>query len=200
MLLGPSHCMPVIQHVENTPRGCLTLWGQVSHICVSNQIIIGSDNSLLLCQRQAIIWTKAGILLIEPSATNFSEILIKFKHFHSRKCIWRCCHWNGNVWTSIKIIEKFVPNGPINNILALVQIMAWCRAGNNPLSEPMMLSLPMHICITQPCWCKETLILGRKNAETIQMRVAYLYHASLFYSNHIWNLNYISIKSNLFDF
>ena len=31
---------------------------------------------------------------------------------------------NENVWISIKISLKFVPKGPINNIPALVQIMA----------------------------------------------------------------------------
>ena len=53
---------------------CLTHWGRSTHICVSNQTIIGSDNGLSPGRRQAIIWTKGGILLIEPSVTNFSEI------------------------------------------------------------------------------------------------------------------------------
>ena len=42
------------------------------------------------------------------------------------------------VLISIKISLKFAPKGPINNIPALVQIMAWCRPGDKPLSEPMM--------------------------------------------------------------
>ena len=33
---------------------------------------------------------------------------------------------------------KSVARGPINNIPALVQIMAWRRSGDKPLSEPMM--------------------------------------------------------------
>ena len=37
--------------------------------------------------------------------------------------------------------------GPINNILELFQIMAWRRPGDKPLSEPMMFSLPTHICV-----------------------------------------------------
>ena len=45
---------------------------------------------------------------------------------------------NENVRISIKISLKFVPKGPINNIPALVQIMAWRRSGDKPLSEPMM--------------------------------------------------------------
>ena len=42
---------------------------------------------------------------------------------------------NGNVKFSIKISLKFVPKGQINNIPALVQIMAWRRPGDKPLSE-----------------------------------------------------------------
>ena len=42
---------------------------------------------------------------------------------------------NENVWTSINISLKFVPKGPINNI---------------PLSEPMIVRLPTHICVSRP--------------------------------------------------
>ena len=42
---------------------------------------------------------------------------------------------NETVLISIKISMKFVPKGPINNILALVQIMAWHRPGDKPSSE-----------------------------------------------------------------
>ena len=54
----------------------LTHWGRVTHICVSKLTIIGSDNGLAPGRRQAIILTNAGIILIEPLGTNFSEILI----------------------------------------------------------------------------------------------------------------------------
>ena len=46
---------------------------------------IGSDNGLSPGQRQAIIWTNAGIVLIEPSETNFGEILIKIHTFYFKK-------------------------------------------------------------------------------------------------------------------
>ena len=42
--------------------------------------------------------------------------------------------------------------GSINNIPALVQIMAWHRPGNKPLSEPMIVILLMRICVTRPQW------------------------------------------------
>ena len=57
---------------------------------------------------------------------------------------------NENVSIAIKISLKFVPKGPVNNIPALVQIMAWRRPGDKLLSEPMMVSLPTHICVTRP--------------------------------------------------
>ena len=59
---------------------------------------------------------------------------------------------NENVRISIKISLKFVPMGPINNIPALVQIMAWRRPGDKPLSEPVMVNLLTHICVTRPQW------------------------------------------------
>ena len=59
---------------------------------------------------------------------------------------------NENVRISIKISLKFVPKGPINNNPALVQIMAWRRPGDKPLSESMMIILLTHICVTRPQW------------------------------------------------
>ena len=55
---------------------------------------------------------------------------------------------------SIKISLKFVPKGLINNIPALVLIMAWRRPGDKPLSEPMMVRSLTHICVTRPQWVK----------------------------------------------
>ena len=63
----------------------LTHWGRVTHICVGKLTIIGSDNGLSPGRRQAIIWTNAGILLIGPLGTKFSEILIKIYTFSFKK-------------------------------------------------------------------------------------------------------------------
>ena len=67
-----------------------------------------------------------------------------------------------NVWISIKISLKFVPKGPINNIPALVQIMAWRRLGDKPLSETMLASLLTHICVTRPQWVNETELISTR--------------------------------------
>ena len=75
------NALPTLQAIP------LTHWGRVTHICVCKLAIIGSDNGLSPRRRQAIIWTNAGILLIGPLGTNFSEILIgiqtlSFKKMH----------------------------------------------------------------------------------------------------------------------
>ena len=74
-----------IQHI----KGSLTHWGRVTHICVGNLTIIGSDNGLSPGRRQAIIWTNAGLLLIGPLGTYFSEILIQIQQFSLKKIDWK---------------------------------------------------------------------------------------------------------------
>ena len=63
----------------------LAHWGRVTHICVSKLTSVGSDNGLSPGRRQAIIWTNAGILLIGPLGTNFSENLIEIHIFSCKK-------------------------------------------------------------------------------------------------------------------
>ena len=63
----------------------LTHWDRVTHICVGNLTTIGSDNGLSPGRHQAIIWTNAGILLIGPLWTNFSNILIEIPTFSFKK-------------------------------------------------------------------------------------------------------------------
>ena len=76
---------------------------------------------------------------------------------HFPDYIFKCILLNENVWITIKNPLKFVPKGPINTIPALVQIMAWRRPGDKPLSEPMLISLPTHICVTRPQWVKSKI-------------------------------------------
>ena len=59
---------------------------------------------------------------------------------------------------SIKMSLKFGPNGTINDILALVQFEARRRPGYKPLSEPMMVSLLTHLCVTRSQWAKNFML------------------------------------------
>ena len=121
-------------HYVNLPKGelfvnlCVSTlidWGRVTHICVGNLAIIGSDNCLSPGRRHAIIWTDAGILLIGPSETDFNEILIKIIHFHSRKFIWKCpliARFMGPIWGRQDTGGPQV--GPMNFAIWVVRKMA----------------------------------------------------------------------------
>ena len=69
----------------NRKSELLTHWGRVTHICADNLTIIDSDNGLSPGRHQAIIWTNAGILLIEHLETNFSEVAIEIQTFSFKK-------------------------------------------------------------------------------------------------------------------
>ena len=79
----PHQCQ-VTRHIRYV---CFTLThcGRVTHICVSDPTIIGSDNGLSPGRRQAIIWFNAGSLLIGRLGKNFSEILIEILIFSFKK-------------------------------------------------------------------------------------------------------------------
>ena len=55
------------------------------HMYVSKLTISGSDNGLSSSQRQAIIWTNAGILLIRPLGKNLNEFVIEIHTFSFKK-------------------------------------------------------------------------------------------------------------------
>ena len=61
--------------------------------------------------------------------------------------IFKCIFLNENVSILLKISLKFVSKGSVNNIPALVQIMAWHQPGDKPLSEPML------VCCTDAYMC-----------------------------------------------
>ena len=90
------------------------------------------QHNKMMCMSQQI----EAILKWPPFSTQHFQI-----HFCERKCkkFWLKFHWS-------------IFQSPINNIPSLVQIMAWHRPGDKPLSEPLMDSLLTHICATQPQW------------------------------------------------
>ena len=107
--------------------------------------------------RVGLIWSRKWLGGVrEPFGSKLANIFNSLRprrnEQHFADDIFKRIFFNENVWISIKISLKFVPKGPINNIPALVQIMAWRRSGDKPLSEPMMVSLPTHICVTRPQW------------------------------------------------
>ena len=121
-----SSCLIILKF--RTERGnitdirsiCLAHWGRVTHICVGNLTIIGSDNSLSPGRRQAITWTNVGILLIEPLGTNFSEMLIEIHTFSFKKIhfVWKIAsilsrHQCVSLHTNITVISSVGFQGPL---------------------------------------------------------------------------------------
>ena len=96
---------------------------------------------------------------LNHSNSNINTLRLRQNGHHFPDDIFKWIFLNEKVWISMKISLKFVPKGPINNIPALVQIRAWRRPRDKPLSEPMMVSLLTHICVTRPQWVKTTATL-----------------------------------------
>ena len=86
--------------------------------------------------------------------TSFNSLRPRPNRCHFADDIFICIFENENEWISPMISLTFVPKVRIYNIPALVQIMAWRRPGDKPLSETMMVSLLTHICLTRRQWLK----------------------------------------------
>ena len=95
-------------------------------------------------------------VLCQPHRMGLGQHLNKLRPRRDRRHfaddIFKCIFLNENERISLRISLKFVPKGPMNNNPALVQIMAWRRPGDKPLSESMLVRLPTHICVTRPQW------------------------------------------------
>ena len=69
-----------------------------------------------------IIFCKMESFLFKPESVNTLRQRQNGRHFAD--AIFKWIFLNENVWIPIEISLKFVPQGPINNILALVHVMA----------------------------------------------------------------------------
>ena len=119
-------------------------------VCLTQRICITQNmGKIFLCQ---FVSHLAWINVVFRIRLNTLRPRQNGRHFSDDT--FKCIFFNENVWILIKISLKFVPKGRINNIPALVQIMASRRPGDKPLSEPLMVSLPTHICVTRPQWVK----------------------------------------------
>ena len=96
------------------------------------------DNATLNVNKS--VWTYSICVQLLAFCCNrwINSLRLRQNRRHFVDDAFKCNFLNENVWIPIKIWLKFVPKGLINNIAALVQIMAWRRTGDKPLSEPMM--------------------------------------------------------------
>ena len=152
--------------------------------------------------------TTARIKAGAASAAFVNTLRPRQNECHFADDIFKCIFLNKNCSIPIKNSLKFVPKGPINYIPALVQIMAWRRPGDRPLSEAMMVSLPTHICVTRPRWVNSEINSitddnkkGAKNNnnECILLRLS---RSTKRYSSHarmttpiVWWMGYLRVSS-----
>ena len=98
---------------------------------------------------------------------------------HFADAIFKSIFLNVNILIPIIISLKFFPKVLINT--ALVQIMAWRHPGDKPLFEPIILSLPTQICVSQPQWVNKgnagqrMAILGVAKWQSGQLLYRYAY-------------------------
>ena len=104
---------------------------------------------------------------------------------HFAEDSFKCIFLNENGSISINISLRFVPKGPNKNIPALVQIMAWRRPGDKPLSEPMMVSFPTHICVTRPQWVNWTL---RNNLRWNNNQMSHIFIWEIVFEKVFWKM------------
>ena len=118
---------------------------------ISNQVSNHVSNHLLLLEwyiTSEFEGYKRPILT--SSAWCLNTLRSRQNGRHNADDIFKCIFLNENAQISLKISLKFVPKFRVNNIPALAQIMVLRRPGNKPLSEPMMVSLLTHLCVTRP--------------------------------------------------
>ena len=117
-------CFVVVQYRSNLPTSVITalIHGR-SHHCPSVREAALKNMSKWIIRIHGVLgW------LIPPGQNG--------RHFAN--VIFRCIVVNEKFWILIKISLKLVPKSPIDNIPALVKIMAWCRIGDKSLSETML--------------------------------------------------------------
>ena len=116
----------------------------------------------LWCWYTVVSWTLYRCPRIRQSCriqSMYNTMRPRHNGRHFADDIFKCIFLNEYASIPIKISQKFIPKGSINNILALVQIMAWCRLGDKPLSEPVMASLPTSICAARPQWVNGSILI-----------------------------------------
>ena len=135
----------------------LNSWGWVTHKCV------GSDNGLSPGWRQAIIWTNAGILLIGPLGTNFSEILIQIFNIFIKENAFESvvCEMSA-ILSRPQCVNTLWPSDIIRrqgNESTLAQVMACC------------LTAPSHYL--NQCWLIISKVLWHSSEDIIIRRFEY---------------------------
>ena len=138
----PSYLQNVCQKLSTFIARCYSC---DRYTCVQHWPTTGALSHQPWSNKMLLTWTWLLMALV----TLVKTLRPKLNGRHFPNNIFRSIFWNDNLWISISL--KYVPKGPINNIPALIRVlMAWRRPCDKQLSEPIVVSLLTHICITWP--------------------------------------------------
>ena len=145
-LIGWTHTQNDPCHVVRWLGKIVTQWRHVaSRVLVS--IFPGNDFLPKPLAETMLTYRQLGLNTFRPrpNGRHFPENTFKLIFLYQNGCI------------LIRISFKFVPTCPIEYNPTLVLIMAWRRPGDKPLSEPLIVRLPTHICVIRPQWVNNIL-------------------------------------------
>ena len=141
--VSPHTCMTQSQSRTNIENICIYIY---IYIYIYMLYMYYGVNGALCSWLAVVLWTLLNSLRPRQNNRLFADDT--FKRIFLNK----------DIRISTKNSLKFVHKGLINNIPALVLIMAWCRPGDKPLSEPMLVTSLTHICVTRPQWVNSLLL------------------------------------------
>ena len=148
-----KYCLQNVGHIVLVSM-YLTHWGRVKHIWVGKLAIIGSYNGLSPGRRQAIIWTTAGILLIEPLGTNFSQILIGIQIFSFTKMRLKMssAKWR-SFWLGLNALKQPTTPRSCRPVWCLARFTTCSQARSYPVSDEIRLTtISHHIHLNEYKW------------------------------------------------
>ena len=111
--LNHSSVTDILNKTEITGNMCGVQWKQ-SNRCYMVRISGAALQLHMLCSADTLTWH----IQAETNSHHFADDIFK------------CIFFSEDVWISLRISLKFDPKARINNIPALVQIMAWHRPGD----------------------------------------------------------------------
>ena len=143
-----------VQGIDRSPVNSLHKWPVTRHMFPFDDVIMNFIlflplwlilNNMALHMDEVMVISKSAFYfpdnhqqIISQASCLVNTLRPRQNGTHLADNIFKCIFLNENVWIWIKISLKFVPKGPIDNMQALVQIMAGCQTSDKPLSEPML--------------------------------------------------------------
>ena len=118
-----SHWSPTAAYIDTRVTG-----GELANSTVTGGCLHGLFwGGPTMCHRWEAYVTRPDINSLAPGrCSNFNTLRPRRNRCHFAVDMFKCIFVYENVLIAIRISLKFIPKGPINNIPALVQIMAWC--------------------------------------------------------------------------